>query len=471
MSQIPILNGIYTDESADFRTSYPRNMVPVPKAQGISQGYLRPGEGIAQFAVGPGPDRGAINWNGACYRVMGSDLVRVNSDGSVDSLGSVGGSGQVSFDYSFDRLGIASGDSLFYWDGGALQQVTDPDLGSVLDVIWIAGYWMTTDGESLVVTDLTDPFAVNPLKYGSSEADPDPIVAVKKWRDEVYAINRHTIEVLDNVGGNLFPFQRNDGAKIERGAIGTHCVVAGFMQSIAFLGGARNEPPAIWIGENSGTTKLSTREIDEVLQQYTEAELSAAVMEMRTEKSHEWLYLHLPDQTLVYDAAASSAVQEPVWYYLDSGLSAPATYRARNFVWCYDKWLCGDPTGNAVGTLDKSISTHYGATISWEFGTVIVYNEGNGAIFHQLELVTLPGRVPLGADPVVWTSFSADGEGWSQEFPCPAGKQGDRTKRLIWLQQGPMGNWRIQKFRGTSDAFLSCARLEAELEPLTGIWP
>ena len=43
--QIPILNGIFTDSAADFRTSYPVNMVPVPKQTGISSGYLRPAEG------------------------------------------------------------------------------------------------------------------------------------------------------------------------------------------------------------------------------------------------------------------------------------------------------------------------------------------------------------------------------------------------------------------------------------------
>ena len=44
--QIPILNGIYTDNGPDLRTSYPVNMVPVPKNSGISSGFLRPGDGI-----------------------------------------------------------------------------------------------------------------------------------------------------------------------------------------------------------------------------------------------------------------------------------------------------------------------------------------------------------------------------------------------------------------------------------------
>ena len=40
MAQITIISGIYTDSGApDFRSSYPRNLIPVPKAQGISKWY------------------------------------------------------------------------------------------------------------------------------------------------------------------------------------------------------------------------------------------------------------------------------------------------------------------------------------------------------------------------------------------------------------------------------------------------
>jgi hypothetical protein len=216
MTQIPILSGIFTDNGPDFRTSYPVNFVPVPKANGISNGFLRPAEGIVGNGTGPGIDRGGINYNNVCYRVMGSKFVSVASNGAVTILGDVGNDNQyVTLDYSFEYIGIASNNNLFLWDiaTGVLAQNTDPDLGIVLDTVWVDGYWMTTDGEFLVVTELGNPFAVNPLKYGSSEADPDPVVALLKLRNEVYALNRHTIEVFDNVGGDLFPFQRIEGAQ------------------------------------------------------------------------------------------------------------------------------------------------------------------------------------------------------------------------------------------------------------------
>jgi hypothetical protein len=466
--QIPILNGVFADNAPDFRQSYPVNMVPVALKSGISNGYLRPGDGIVQFAAGPGVDRGGIEWQGTCYRVMGTKLVTVSSTGTITELGDVGGptTDLVSMDYSFDRLAIASGGRLYYYSSTlGLIQVTDPDLGVVLDVVWVDGYFMTTDGEFLVVTELTDPTQVNPLKYGSSEVDPDPVVALIKLRNEIYAINANTIEVFDNVGGDFFPFNRVDGAQVQKGAVGTHACCE-FMQRIAFVGGGRGEAPSVYLAANATTEKIATREIDQILEGYSEATLSQILLEQRVEKDHTFLYIHLPDKTLVFDGMTSAAVGQPVWFVLTTTLAGFGQYRARNFTYCYDKWIVGDPQSSNLGTVSEDISSHWGQIVRWEFGTTIVYNESLGVVFHQMELVSLTGSVALGLDPTISTSYSLDGKSYSQDRFIKVGTVGSPAKRLVWFQQGFMRNWRIQRFRGTSDAHLSIARLEAQIEPM-----
>jgi hypothetical protein len=467
--QIPILNGIYADNTPELRTSYPVNMMPVPKKSGISNGFLRPGDGIVANGTGPGIDRGGINWNGVCYRVMGSKLVSVASNGTVTTLGDVGGPTNtlVTMDYSFDLLGIASGGRLYFWNPATstLTQNTDPDLGVVLDFCWVDGYFMTTDGANLVVTELSDPLSVNPLKYGSSEVDPDPVVALIKLRNEVYALNSNTIEVFDNIGGDLFPFARIDGAQVQKGVLGTHaCCI--FLDRIAFLGGGRNEAPSIYIGAAATTQKISTQEIDNLLLTYTEAQLVRVQFEARNDKNHQHLYVHLPDRTIVYDASASEALGDQVWFTLTSTVDGFSQYRARNMVWIYDKWLVGDPQSSSIGYFVQSTGEHWGQQVRWEFGTLIVYNESNGAIFNELELVSLTGSVALGTNPQISTSYSVDGKAWSQDRYITVGTTGNTAKRLAWFQQGHMRNWRIQRFRGDSDAHVSFVRLEAQIEPL-----
>ena len=463
--QLPLLSGIYSDSAGDFRTSYPVNLVPVPKSQGISAGYLRPSDGIVLHGTGPGIDRGGINWDGVCYRVMGTKLVSISATGVVTELGDVGSGGKCDFDYSFNSLAINSGGRLYYLTDGVFTECADPDLGNASSVMYVDGYFMMTDGDYIFVTDLNDKNSINPLKYGSSEIDPDPIQRLLKVRNEPYAVNRYTIEVFQNVGGDFFPFQRITSAHIQKGAIGPDaaCVYA---DAIAFLGSGKGESPAVYIGENAQTTKISTREIDTILETYTEAQLAGVKLEKKVGKGHNHLYVHLPDRTLVYDAAATLELKEHVWFVLTSSVIGFEKYRAQNFVYCYGKWLCGDPTSTKLGILSDSVSSHFGDVVRHEVGTIITFGEIGGGIFHEVELVCLTGRVAFGDHPQISTSYSSDGMEWSVDIPISAGTFGDRAKRLVWLQNGLVKKYRIQRFKWDSRAHLTVARLEVKIEPL-----
>lgn len=473
--QIPILSGIYTDAQADFRTGFPVNLIPIAMEQGISAGYLRPADGIVANGTGPGINRGGIYWlqssgsaeafHNKLYRVMGESLVSIASDGTVTTIGTIPGTGRVTMTYSFDKLAIAADGNLYYYDGATLVQVTDPDLGEVVDMLWVDGYFMTTDGEFLVITELNNPLAVDPLKYGSSEADPDPIKALVKVRNEVYALNRHTIEIFDNIGSTGFPFQRIEGAQIMKGTIGTFTACL-FLDAVAFVGGGFNEAPAVWIGSNGQAVKVSTMDIDLILQEYTEAELATSFLESRVGRDYQHLVLHLPRITLVYDPILSQKVGQPAWFKLSSSLDYAGIWRVSDMIWAYDRWNVADTESAAIGYLVETVSTHWDESVAWEFSTAILYNEGRGALIHELELVALTGRIALGDDPRIYTQYTIDGVTWSQPREITAGKLGNRTKRLVWFQQGNMRNWRAQRFRGTSDAFMSFARLEARIEAL-----
>ncbi len=466
---IPILNGVYTN-GEEYRVSYPRNMVPVVQPNGISDGFLRPADGFVSQGQVTGGSRGGIEWDGVLYRVIGNTLYSINSSGVTTSIGSIPGSAHVAMDYSFDYLCIVGGGNAYLFDGTTLTQITDPDLGSVIDVIWVDGYFMFTDGTYLILTELTDPFSINPLRYGSSEVDPDPIVSLLKLRNEVYALNTRTIEVFNNVGGTpttVFPFDRNEGALIQRGCMGMPCCAI-FMEAIAFLGQGRNESPGVWIGLNGSTSKISTREIDLLLSNYTQSELEQVWMEVRVQDAQQLLYLHLPDRTIVYDGSGSASIKAPIWFILDSSLQGYSQYLARDFVWAYNQWTCADPVDGNYGYITTSSMDQWGETVGWDFSTIIVYNESKGAVFQRLELVSLPGRSQFGETPTVGTQYSYDGETWSQVKYISAGSSGQRAKRLCWFQQGFMRAQRVQRFIGTSETYLPVARLEATLEPLYG---
>lgn len=461
--QIPIVSSIYADVSPDFRTGYPVNLRPVPKAQGISQGYLRTEDGLRLLGTGPGVSRGGMVWNGVLYRVFGTKLCTV-SGGTVAVIGDVGAGGPVSMAYSFDRLAIASGGRLYYLQGGTLTRVTDGDLGVVKNVVWADGYFITTDGEFIVVTELNDPTQVDPLKYGSSEVDPDPVLAVRKLRNQIFAVNRYTVETFQNVGGSGFPFQVIRGGQSHKGAIGPDASVV-YGNGIAVLGGGRDEAIAVYICINGGHTKISDQQIDDLLTEYNEAELSTAYMEVVEARNHSTLMIHLPDKTLCFDARASEAAGRLVWFVLAGGAEANDRYLGRYFVWHNNEWTVTDPTTGRFGVVDHNSALRWGDPDGWKFGIPIIYNEARGGIIKSLELVSLIGHT-AGTQPVVMAQWSEDGVTLSNPVTATTGTIGARNTRLRWFREGMFRQRRMYFFRGDGNTPISVAALEADIEGL-----
>jgi len=464
--QISILSGIYTDISPEYRSAYPKNLIPMGMQTGIADGYLKTMKGVEQFSNTAGIDRGGIVWNGVHYRVIGSRLCTVSSSGVVDILGTVGTDHKkVTLDYSFDRLAIRSGTDFYYLNNNTLTQVTDIDLGDVLDFVFIDGYFMTTDGEFIVVTELNNPLQVDPAKYGASEVDPDPVLGIIRIAGEVFTLNRYTIEAFENVGGSGFPFSRIDGATISKGIIGTQakCTAA---DTLFFVGGGRGEEIGVYVGGAGRADKVSTAEIDKALNSLTSTEQADIELESRVCDGVEIVYVHTAIGTYCYNITSTLMLKQPIWFSLHSNSSASGRYWLRNWTLAYNNWICGDITTSRLG---KEIDSpqHFDVNVGWEFATSFLYNKSKGAQIHDIELVGLPGSTPLGSDaPSIFHSYSNDGKSWSTERACSAGVRGGYQKRIIWRLLGILRNFRSFKFRCVSDTPFSFSTLQANSEPL-----
>ncbi len=459
MVAIPMLSGIVATEQAEFVDSYPLNLEPVPIDSKISRGQFRGAPGAVQIATGPGIDRGGIAWNGTCYRVMGDKLVSLSAANAIVQHGTVGGTGPVTLDYSYDRLGIRSDTALWYFDGESVVQVTDEDLGPVVDLIWIDGYWMTTDGTHVVVTELSDPTSVHPLKYGSAEEDPDPITGLIKLRGEPYVLGRYTIQVFRNVGGNGFPFQVMKGATIPFGCVGplAKCL---FSETFAFVGGARGEGLGVYIAGQGSARRISVPVLDRLLDALPDP--TAVQLEARSWQGRQRLLVHLPEETWVFCAEATGVAELPVWYRARSGRGEP--YRLRNAVLANGAMVVGDTASAALGTLSYDFTEHFGDDVEWRFDAGLLYNEGKGGIVHTVELIGLPGRGA--AEGTAFLSMSRDGETFSVERGISMGRPGQRTKRMQWRPHTRFSNYLGFRFRGYGKALPGFARLEADIRPL-----
>jgi len=465
MTQVSILQGIYTNNQAGIVNSLPINFEPTIQSNGLSEGYLSDIPGITLLADNNiGRDRVGINWNGVHYRVQGSKLVKFDSLGNPTIIGDVGDDGNYAFmDYGFDRLAISSNGFLWYLlSDGTFLQVTDPLAVNVNDVIWVDGYYMFTDGENIVVTKLNDPTSIIPTNYGTAELDPDPIVGLIKLRDEVYAIGKYTIQNFQNVGGSGFPFATNDSAFIPKGCVGpkAFCI---YKELIAFVGSGKNEDVSIYLGFGGSTTSICSNAVSKILQALTADEQTQIELEQIVTDNEFKLFVHLPDQTLVYYWVASQAAQTPIWTIHRGGVNADVLYPIRHFVYVDSQFVGATTTTGKLGYLDYNVSTQFGETIGWEFTTSFIFNQG-GFTLTNVELFMATGIVPLGVNASAFFSYSRDGVNYSQERSTPIGNRGDYNTRVAWR---PMCDANVKmslKFRGTNTATTSIMRLDVTAE-------
>jgi hypothetical protein len=459
--QLSLVSGVTTNEQAEFELAYPVNLEPVIVNSKISNGQLRTAAGTIPFGAGPGIDRGGINWNDVCYRVMGLGLVRVDANGTTATLGMIPGTDAVGLDYSFDRLIIRADGKLFYCDGTTVTQVLDVDLGRCVDAIWIDGYTMSTDGKFVVVTELDDAYQVKPTKYGSAEADPDPITGLIRIRGEAHVIGRHTIQVLQNVGGTGFPFSTIQGATIPFGCVSATAKTL-FGKTYAFVGSARGDALGVYVAGQGTADKISTRAVDDWLSSLSNP--AAIVCERRVARDEYRLLVHGEGETWIFLAKASEAAGESIWYRARSGTGKP--YRPRFATNVYGKTIVGDTESPALAILTTDTSSHFDETTEWMFDVGLLYNQAKGAIIDRIELVGMSGRGDETEGSAVFMSMTRDGRFFSEERTVTLGKLGERTKRIQWRPHARMRSYMGLRFRGYSRALGGFAACEATVRPL-----
>jgi hypothetical protein len=460
MPAIPLLGGMKATTQAEFVESPPVNLEPIILANGISNGQFRAMAGAVQKWTGQGVDRGAIVRSGRHYRISGTKLIEMAANGPV-VIGDVGGTGPVSIDYGFDRVAVRSGTNMFYVTDTGLTQVTDPDLGPVLDLLWVDGYYMTTDGTSIVVTELSDPTAIEPLKYGSAEEDPDMVTGLMELGTEVHAFGRFTVQPFQNVGGNGFPFQAIRGAMVRYGCVSANAKCY-FADTIAFVGSAKNEALGVYLLGSGTATKISNRALDLALAKI--ADPSVIECEARAYADEQRLLVHLPHETWVFHFEASQRGKDKLWTMATSG----DVYRLRHAVELNGEFWVGDAISAKIGVLSHDTMTHFGDDVEWRFDTQFLHNAGFGFILKALELVALTGRGAFGEGHRAFLSLTRDGIGWSRERMVSTGAAGETRKRLVWRPLMRCGNYLGLRFRGFGKDLPGFVKIEADIEPLNG---
>lgn len=463
--KLPLIKGTRVDADAEWRDVLPTNMVGFVQSVGSWSGYLRTADGLSQFATGVGPDRGGI-WSDRFkkhFRVSGNRFIEVDQFGNTILLGgfAIPGSNQVQMDNSFNSVAFVADGDYWRWDGSALTNVTKPaGAEDFIDLCWIDGYYIFTDGENLWNTTLADEEAFNPNERAGSDFAPDEIVGVEKTTDnKLMVFNRYTTERFYNNAGPQFPFARIPNAAIPIGIVGTNAKASIGDGRFVVFGGGKEYSPSFYLLTNS-YQNISTKEIDSIIDGYSDYELTNIQIEYRDTRDQELVICHLPRNTLVYDITLSGALGSNIWYEWNSGENTwrgvNGVYDPRNVDDQASSWIYGDKQDSTIGRLDETLCTQYGETVEWVCKTPLVRV---GTTIAVVELVTAPGHSTV-KDDVVYISTTKDGALFGPEVLVPRGNQGSYQERLIRRRLGDYPRWFGMRIRGKSAGVFSVTGVE-----------
>lgn len=458
---INFIKGDKHGSETDYRDALPVNMSGVVRPMFGAAGYMLQQPGLTQYATGSGVDRGGI-WNerlGSHFRISGENLIEVATDGSVSVIGAIPGSDTVSLPYSFNTQGIvADGRFYLYSPGGGLRRVTDPDLGNPIDCVWIDDYYFFTDGETLYHTRIDDEFLIDPLDFATSQFSPDPTKGVGKTTDnKAIAFNRYTTEFFVNVANDDFAFTRVASRALKVGIVGTHCKCE-LKDKWLIMGGRKEEDVSIHSLGVGSADKIASREVDKIIKQYTEQELSNSVLEARVDNGYHYLIVHLPNEVLLYNANIASAVgNENAWTIIKSDVLGDTPWRGKHGVFEPTKgtWVYGDKQNATIGVLDDTVATHYGELAETIIYTPFLYLDSMS--IDKMEVQTIPGFTAED-DATVFVSFTYNGVTNGQEYTMHYGGPSAYDKRFIQYRFGYVRDFTSIKLRAASRSRMAFAR-------------
>lgn len=467
MPIIPLLKGDKVDGNVDYRDALPVNYYAVQRQIFESKGYLLNWYGLTDFGTGQGISRGAI-WVEAIkfsghYRVSGTSLIRIEDDESITVLGTVTGTDQARLAYSLSNLAIVADGLLYYYNPtDGFRRITDADVGSPIDITWADFRFVLTDGSFLFQSDITNEEAYEPLDFGAADFQPDRITGVGLDEDnQLIAFNINTTEWFFNTTSDNFSYTRINQKAIKAGVIGASCK-SEYKDKWYCLTRRVNTQPQFSIIQSGTSESITTREIEKVLNKYTEDELATTVIEVFTKDAITWMIAHLPGETLAFnDTIAQSLGANYAWTILKTGVLIDIDYRAKDAVFDprFKKWIVGDKQDSRIGFLDDSECTQYGAIAEGLLFSPVLGLEGLSIDFIEIE--TIAGISPDN-DATVFISNTYDLRFYGKEWTGEYGLNFDYNKRFYARRLGYVRQNIAFRFRTASRSRMSFCNFRVE---------
>ena len=219
--QIPLTNNTAEGDISGSETLI--NMYPRKSAGGKYPFNLTTTPGLALFTELPTlPVLALHKASSRVFAVTPTKFYEIFNNGTFDELGDVDLKGkQVVLAHNLNQVVMVDGIKGYYYDYGTelVEEITSEGFYPASTVTYQDGYFIFNrvgTGQFFISELLSVEFDL--LDFASAEGQPDQLVAVLSDHREVFMFGTDSTEVWYNSGASDFPFERHQGAFIEKGA-------------------------------------------------------------------------------------------------------------------------------------------------------------------------------------------------------------------------------------------------------------
>lgn len=260
----------------------------------------------------------------------GTNVYQVDMNGNPTLLGQITTSseGPMWIEDNGFQIAFCDGVTMYVYNAGSgvFSQVTDADFPGAGTLTYQDGYGIFSEPDSarFWLTSLYDFTQIDALDYATKMGASDNLRAVKSDHRELWLFGtERSIEVWQNTGNSLFPFERISGGYLEDGLAAVAGVVSAD-QSLFYLS-INNQIKRVVA--NYQTTIVSNRKVDREIGSYEKVDDCIAIS--YNIEGHIMVEFTFPtaNKTLVYDCATQQ------WY---RRTSYPQNGRHRASCYCYD---------------------------------------------------------------------------------------------------------------------------------------
>lgn len=397
--------------------------------------------GLTLFAsCGNGPIRGVHTLGGVLYAVSGGVLYRVDSNGTTTPVGAtISGKGRVSMSDNGTQLCIVNGSTGYiYTTASGLQAITSVNFFSANTVTFFDNYFVfdRINTNQFFISGILDGTSFSGTDFASAEVQPDFVIATVNQQENLLIFGEKSIETWYDSGALSFPFQRYDGATIERGCVAPLTAIKED-NSVFFLG----DDLIFYRLNGIVPVRVSTHAIESEWTKYSV--VSDAHCFSYTYEGHKFVVLTFPTtlHTWVYDISTGLWHERESW---DQNNQTMGRWRGNCGIQVYGKNLIGDAINGNIGMIDPTVFTEYGNTIRQLLASPPIHSDRKRIFISAFELDMETGIGRRGqAGPLAMLDWSQDGGRTFSQLQIwdSMGKQGEYLTRLRWLRLGQSRQW------------------------------